>query len=208
MMFHELTLTNFKSIFTTVQFVNKEITCGTIYRSPQHNKKAFSQLFSHLKNTLTTLGISKNKSFIKGDFKIDLLDVQNDSTETYVESMFDYNFYPLMNKPSRITKDKCSCIDQICTNIIGAQIKSAIVAHKISDHLPVIEVSNIGTPLLKSENNEWCFSQPNFRKFHQILETKNFEEVHNMHDPDDCFKVFTREINPLLFNCFKSKKKS
>ena len=73
-----------------------------------------------------------------GDFNIDLLDVQNDNPETYVESMFDYNFYPLINKPTLITKDKCSSIDQIWTNITGAEIKSAIVAHEISNHLPAI----------------------------------------------------------------------
>ena len=32
----------FESIFINIQFLNKEITCGTIYRSPQHNKEAFS----------------------------------------------------------------------------------------------------------------------------------------------------------------------
>ena len=62
--------------------MNKETTSGTIYRSPQHNKEVFSQFFSHLKNTLTTLDKSKNKAFIMGDFNIDLLYVQSDNTET------------------------------------------------------------------------------------------------------------------------------
>ena len=35
-----------------------------------------------------------------GDFNIDLLDVNNNNLEAYVETMFDYNFYPLINKPS------------------------------------------------------------------------------------------------------------
>ena len=142
-----------------------------------------------------------------GDFNIDLLDVKNENTETYVESMFDYNFYPLVNKPTRITKDRCSCIDHILTTVIGSQIKSAIFAHEISDHLPVIQVSNVAIPLLKYENNEWCFSQPNLQKFYQSLETKTFEDVYNMSDPDDSFKVFMKEINPLLLQCFKYKKK-
>ena len=181
----------FESIFINIQFLDKEITCGTIYRSPQHNKEAFSQFFCHFKNTLTCLDKSKNKCFIMGDFNIDLLDVKNENTETYVKSMFTYYFYPLINEPTRITKDRCSCIDHILTNMIGSQIKSATVAHEISDHLPVIQVSNvgIGLPLLKYENNEWCFSQPNLRKFYQSLETKTFEDVglYNMSDPDDSF---------------------
>ena len=40
-----------------------------------------------------------------------------------------------------------------------------------------------------------------------MLETKDFEEVHNMYNPDDCFKAFMRDINPLLISCFNSKKK-
>ena len=115
---------------------------------------------------------SKNKCFIMVDFNIDLLDVKNENTETYVESMFDYNFYPLVNKPTRITKDRCSCIDHILTNMIGSQIKSAIVAHEISDHLPVIQVSNVGIPLLKYENNEGCFSQPNLANFTNFWKQK------------------------------------
>ena len=60
----------------------------------------------------------------------------------------------------------------------------------ISHHLHVIQVSNIITPLLKSENNERCFSQLILRKFYQTLETKDFEKVYSMYDPNDCFKAF------------------
>ena len=206
---NDLTLMNeqiFESIFINIQFMNKEITCGTIYRSPQTNQEASTQFFNHLENTLKTLNKSKNRSFIMGDFNIDLLDVNNNNLETYVETMFDYNFYPLINKPTRIVKDKFSAIDHIWTNVTGAQIKSAILAHEIADHLPVIQVSDIGTPLLKSENREWNFCQPNLQKFCQMLEATDFGEVYNMSDPDDSFKVFLREINPMLVDCFKRKK--
>ena len=36
----------FESIFINIQFLNKEITCGTIYKSPQHNKEVFSVFLS------------------------------------------------------------------------------------------------------------------------------------------------------------------
>ena len=207
---NDLTIMNekfFESIFINIQFMNKEITCGTIYRSPQHSKDAFSKFFSQLQNALTILNKSKNKCFIMGDFNIDLLDIKNNNTENYVETMFDYNYYPLINKPTRITKNKCSSIDHIWTNVIGAQINSAILAHEIADHLPIIQVSSIGTPVLKTENKEWCFSELNLKRFYEMLKTKNFEEVYDMPNPDDSFKEFLREINPLLVSCFKRKKR-
>ena len=185
--------------------MNKEITCGTIYRSPQSNKEASSKLFIHLENTLKFYNKSKNRSYIAGDFNIDLVDVNSNNLKTYYESMFDYIFYPLINKPIRRIKDKFCAVNHIWTNVPGAQIKSAILAHEIADHLPVIQVFNIGTPLLKSENREWNFSPPNLQKFSQMLEATDFGKVY-MYDPDNSFTVFLREISPLLVNCFKRKK--
>ena len=39
-----------------------------------------------------------------GDFNIDLLDIKNNNTEKYVETMFNYYYYSLINKPTRIQK--------------------------------------------------------------------------------------------------------
>ena len=66
---NDLTIMNkkfFKWIFVNIQFMNKEITCGTIYRSPQHSKDAFSKFFSQLQNTLTILNKSKKQMFHQG----------------------------------------------------------------------------------------------------------------------------------------------
>ena len=121
--------------------------------------------------------------------------------------MFDYNYYPLINKLTRITIDKCSSMDHILTNVIEAQINSAILAHEIADHLPIIQVSSIGTLLLKMENREWCFSELNLKRFYGMVKTKDFKEEYDMSNPDDSFKKFLREINPLLVSCFKRKKR-
>ena len=143
-----------------------------------------------------------------GDVNIDLLDINNNNNaEYYVETMFDYNYYPLINKPTRITKGKCSSIDHIWTNVIGTQTNSAILAHEIADHLPIIQVSSIGTPLLKTENREWFFSELNLKSFNEMLKTKDFEEVYNMPNPDDSFKEFLRQINSLLISCIIKRKK-
>ena len=141
-----------------------------------------------------------------GGFNIDLPNIKNNNTENYVK-MFHYNYYPLINKPTHITKDKCSSINHIWTNVIRAQINSAILAHEIADHFPIIQVSSIGTPLLKTENREWCFRELNLKRFYEMLKTKDFEEVYDMPNPDNSFKEFLREINPLLVCCFERKKR-
>ena len=91
-MCNDLTLMNekiFELIFINIQFMNKEITCGTIYQSPQTKQEASSQFFNHLENTLKILNRlkSKNTSFIMVDFHIDLLDINSNNLETYVETI-------------------------------------------------------------------------------------------------------------------------
>ena len=45
-----------------------------------------------------------------GDFNIDLLACESQYAETYTDIMFDNNFYPLINKPTRVTTTRCSAI--------------------------------------------------------------------------------------------------
>ena len=64
-------------------------------------------------------------------------------TDDFVATMYDYSFYSSINNPTRITQNLSSCIDHIWTNIHDKIIKSAIITHKIADHLPVIQSTEI-----------------------------------------------------------------
>ena len=52
-------------------------------------------------------------------------------------------FYPIINKPTKITQHSGTCIDHIRTNIHDKNINCAIITHKIADHLPVIQSTKI-----------------------------------------------------------------
>ena len=79
-----------------------------------------------------------------GDLNFNLLDLSDKQTEQFTDTMFNYNFYPLINKPTRITDSSSSAIDHIWTNLSNTSIKSGIIAHCVADHLTVIQVSIIG----------------------------------------------------------------
>ena len=148
-----------------LKFKNKIVTCGVIYRSPQTNSELFSEFTDNLSSTLSKLNINNSNCYIMGDFNIDLLACESQYTETYTDIMFDNNFYPLINKPTRVTTTRCSAIDHVWTNITGARIRSAILTHEIADHLPIMQVSNIGEPLLKIENKGWTITTKNLQSF-------------------------------------------
>ena len=74
-----------------------------------------------------------------GEFNDDLLQQSHALTDHFVDTVYDYRFYSIINKPKRITQNLSSCIDHIWTNIHNKITKNAITTHKIAHHLPVIQ---------------------------------------------------------------------
>ena len=101
----------FESLFIAVHLEIKSIICGTIYRPPKIDALSVSKFFDDLKFVPSELKKSKNKSYLMGD--LNLLDSSDNSTEVLVDTMFDHHFYPLINKPTRITEKSYSTIDHI-----------------------------------------------------------------------------------------------
>ena len=93
----------FESLFIDIQLGNDKITCGTIYRAPKQDRFSNNQFKTQLKNALSTLTVSKNKAYIMGDLNYDLLQDSHIFTDDFVDIMYDYSFYPIINKPTRIT---------------------------------------------------------------------------------------------------------
>ena len=83
-----------------------------------------------------------------GDFNIDLLksDVCEYSNR-FCEQLFTSSFFPLINKPTRITQHTATLIDNIFTNDLD-QIESSInglIYSDISDHLPIFHLASLSS---------------------------------------------------------------
>ena len=82
---------------------------------------------------------AKRKCFIFGDFNCDLAkSVENTHVRDFTEVMLDHNFCSLINRPTRITDTGATVLDQIWTNSYSDHIKSGVILHFISDHLPLV----------------------------------------------------------------------
>ena len=115
---------------------NMVIAC--LYRPPNVSIKTFLEQFTVYLNK-----IKSKKVFICGDFNIDLLKTVDDhDTGNFLETMFSYNLYPLIDKPTRIQETSCTAIDNIFTNILPSEIKSKILIDDTTDHLPVLCLYN------------------------------------------------------------------
>ena len=134
---------NLELLFIDIQLGNEQTTCGTIYRSPKQDKSSNERFRSKLRGVLNAIKASKNNVYIMEDFKHDLLLQSHAFTDDFVDTMYDYSFYLIISTPTRITQNLSSCIDHIWTNIHDKIIKSAIITHKIANHLPVIQSTEI-----------------------------------------------------------------
>ncbi len=75
-----------------------------------------------------------------GDCKINLLNADTHGpTNDFINDMYAKSMFPLIYKPTRITKYSATLIDDIYTNNITNRHKSkqSILYTDISDHLPI-----------------------------------------------------------------------
>ena len=68
-----------------------------------------------------------------GYLNYNLLDLSDKKTEQFTHIMFNYNFYLLINKPTRITDSSSSAIDHFWNNVSNTSIKNDIIAHCVAD---------------------------------------------------------------------------
>ena len=86
--------------------------------------------------------IKKKKNYpiyITGDLNLNLLDYNsNAKVKSYLNIIFTQSFIPLINKPTRISKNNATIIDHLLTNtFINENYFTGIVKTDISDHFPV-----------------------------------------------------------------------
>ena len=83
-----------------------------------------------------------------GDFNIDLIKYESsDHVNRFLYQMYSSHFYPLINRPTRITANSATLIDNIFINNIHLDCVRGILISDLSDHLPVFQIfPSISTP--------------------------------------------------------------
>ena len=111
---------------------------GVIYRPPDKDVHEFTFTMCSILEKLKT---EKKAIYLFGDYRINLLNVDNHvSTSEFLDTMFSYFAYPLINRPTRSVKESATLIDNIYSNIIKNDILTGIFYTDISDHFPVFYI--------------------------------------------------------------------
>ena len=189
----------FESLFIDVKFKNKTITFGCIYRAPCNDIISHSSFLDILNNTLKC--IKKRDCFLLGDFNYNILDCEKPQITDFVDQMFRNGFAPLINKPTRISKNNATLLDHIWSNsLVSMKINCGVLTHCISDHLPVIMCTSISK--ISHQNVQQCrhFTDKNVYLFSKALSESDITPILCDSDPNSSYQ----KLQKLYMNKFEN----
>ena len=121
--------------------------------------------------------------------------------------------YPLINRPSRITKTSATLIDNIFSNDIKTCVTSGLLISDISDHLPVFccynnSLSCHNTETVKGNQEIRLVNDRNLYNLNLSL-AECFETLYQSDDVNEAYtiflKAFLKEYNEIcpMVKCFR-----
>ena len=87
-----------------------------------------------------------------GDFSVDLLQCENHAaTCNFIDHIYSYGLHPLITRPTRITKQSATLIDNIFTTELERYTVSGLIINDLSDHLPVSQIGDYADNFLQKD---------------------------------------------------------
>ena len=118
------------------------VEVGVIYKPPDTCINTFNIQFNDLLRRILN---ERKKCILMADFNINLLKSDtNHQTTDFIHNIFANAFYPTISKPTRVTQQTATLIDNIITNIHEYSIQSGILYNDISDHFPIFTFYELG----------------------------------------------------------------
>lgn len=170
---------------------NTLIVC--VYHPPNSDFQSFHSSFD---NMLGLLNASKKKCFVAGDFNIDLLKSDSHSS-SFINSVFSHAFLPTVTKPTRVTVNSATLIDNVLINCYDSKtVTPYIVYNDISDHLPVfVQMKSMKFELKNSKFiTKRKYNSSSESAFLKCLQNTNWDIVLDSGDDYDVNTLYTKFI--------------
>ena len=165
---------------------NKEnVIIGCIYKHPSMEIEEFND--DYLKKTLEKVTYENKKMFMLGDFNIDLMNFEScTNCNDFLDLTSSNSLLPLILKPTRITPQSKTLIDNIFTNVLKPHTSGNLTC-SISDHLPQFTIIELTSKKYQKESEvKYKRSYKNFDEEEFILDflDKEWEELLQLENND------------------------
>lgn len=193
----------FECITVEIALPKKTITVSCVYRQPGSDIDVFidniEKLYLH----------KKSDTYICGDFNINLLNHEShNGTRNFLNLLFSLGFYPLIDKPTRITNSTASLIDNIFTNVLNVKSYSGLIINDISDHLPVFCICSYDIVCIKEPKYIYIRRKDEkaIENFKCRLSTETWNDVYSPDDVNTSYDNFISKFTIMYNDCFPVKK--
>ena len=121
--------------------------------------------------------------------------------KNFVNFAFQNSLIPLINKPTRVTRTNAITIDHILTNAsLNKQIKTGIIKSEISDHFPILLITDRITS--SKIINKWTlrYKRTNTatkENFKSILAIKTWDYVKEIDNSNKAYSKFLYDSSSL-----------
>ena len=207
---HDLSVNNADIEALCVEIINKKskiILINTQYRQPAENFNEFEAfLTTFLANSKTT----DKTCFLVGDLNLNLIDYQsNAKVRNFVNLIFQHSLVPIVNKPTRVTKNNARLIDYIITNSFTDQENlTGILKTDISDHFPIFNISTkhgLDSNYKKVTIKKRIINADLIQEPRDILSEVNWGNLHLTSNPNDAYEYFLKVFSGIYDLAFPLK---
>lgn len=186
-----------------IQCNPRNVYIATFYRPPGGNIDLFLDKFN---DTLNELNANNNQEIIVcGDFNIDLLtNLNNADSLNFINMCSSFSLVPLISKPTRVTENTATLIDNIIVNN-PIHITSGIITVDISDHMPVFIIRKEFFSSSKSTSSKQIkyrlVNERSLNSFYDYLSQYDFNITANDLECEDALNHIINTINLAYDQC-------
>jgi hypothetical protein len=186
--------------------LEKNAIIGLVYRPPNQDVNIFVDTITE---KLSQVRNEHKIMFLMGDFNVNILNHEEHiPTSEFLECMYSNSMFPLISKPTRITKDTATLIDNIfvTSNYVESSILNGMFVTQISDHLPVFTIcykNKVNTRSQSYENRH--ITSQNLNKFIEKLRFTDWSDICNNLDGPSAFNSFYSLFRKIYDECFPIK---
>ena len=132
--------------------------------------------------------------------------------ETFVNLIFQHSLVPIVNKPTRVTKNNATLIDYIITNsFMDQENLTGILKTDISDHFPILTIFTISVKhRLDSSDKKVTIRKriinaDSIQEFRDILSEVDWENLYSISNPNDAYEYFLKVFSGIYDLAFPLK---
>ena len=207
---HDLSVNNADIEALCVEIINKKsknILINTQYRQPAGN---FNEFEAYLNTFLAKSKTTDKICFLVGDLNLNLMDYQsNAKVRDFVNLIFQHSLVPIVNKPTRVTKNNATLIDYIITNsFMDQENLTGILKRDISDHFPSFTISvkhRLDSSDKKVEIRKGIINADSIQEFRHILSEVDWGNLYSISNPNDAYDYFLKVFSGIYDLAFPLK---